>query len=347
MKVSKKRGKTQSGPTDANLSRFIKQYEKEIAQRKKGSGQCRVVELDDVPKGKLSFLPEGSIAIFVAEQKSPNLETLHATLRSGDYNAFRETLGGNLKRLSRLISAREPFHKGSVKNAPVLGEVSYSGKTLSRAFMVSEALPVSFAFLPYLGGKLDHKQFALTQYSKASQGMEALIILRKPDLTKVEQDILKQIPADQATLQIGDPGIYGHCIIAATLTVAAVAATVYVTYKVYEQMREERERDRQQDQQDRQAAQADNQAANQADNQANQADNQADQQANQADNQQDDQQDNQDESGQGDDQEDNGSSRFYHDLTDLAYEFGADRIDVAATATELLKLRTQYVKNFV
>jgi hypothetical protein len=299
-----------------------------------------VIELEDVPPGKLTFLPEGSISIFVAQRRSPSLEALHSTLRGSDYDAFREALGTNLKRLSRLIGERKPFHGGSFRNAPVLGDVSYKGRILSRAFMVSETLPVNFAFLPYLGGDLDHEGFELTQYAKRSGALEALIILRKPKLTRVEQDLLKQIPPEQSSLQIGDAGIYANCIIAATLTVLALAAGIYVTYIVYNQMRAERERQDRQNQQDRQAQQ-------QQDQQQQRQQEQQQQQQDQQQQQQEQEQQQQEQGGQDQqNQQADGGSAFYRGLSDLAYQFGSGEIDVTASVQELLQLRTTFVRRY-
>ena len=338
-----------------SLKQFTDDYEKEIGRRKKTVSHCRVIEIQDVPSGKLSFLPAGSISVFVARHGSPNLEVLHSSLRGQDYNAFGAAVGEHLDRLGQLIRHRKPLYDGSVHNAPVLGEVSYHGKKLSSAFMVHDSLPVNYAFLPYSGGQLNHEAFQLTQYAKGSEQLESLVVLRKPHLTKVEQDILKQIPESEVTLQVGDPGKYGYCIIAATLTIMAVAATVVATYYVYQQMKEQQQKQQQQDQQ---AAQQDQQAAVQQDQQAAaaQQDQQAQQQQDQAqqdqaqqDQAQQDQaqqdQGQQDQGGQ--DQNQSGDSRFYRDLSELAYEFGANEINATASAVQLLALRVQYVQEFI
>lgn len=315
------------------FERFIAEYEDEISKRRRHESPCRVVELDDVPPGELSFLPEGSIAIFVAARDSPNLELLYTALRSGEYDAFRAAVGANLRRVSGLLRRRGRFHGGNFRNPLVLGEVSYRGKSLSRAFMVSDALPVNFAFLPYLGGHLSHGDFQLTDYSKSDGRLEAVVVLRKPRLTKVEQDLRAQIPPESATIQIGDAGKYAYCIIAATLTVVAVAVTILVTRAVYDQMRQQQQ---QQQQQEQQQAQQDQQQAAQQDQQ----------QAQQDQGQQDQGQGQQDQGQQNQQGGDAGGSLFYRGLSELAYQFGSGELDANSSVAELVALRTQFVANY-
>jgi hypothetical protein len=346
---------------DRGMKQLQEEYDREIAVRKKSVANCRVIELERVPRGKLNFLPSGSISVFVGKKGSPNLETLHSSLAGGDYDAFGAALGAHVERLGKILEGKKPFNGGSLHNAAVLGEVSYHGKKLSSMFMVNDALPVNFAFLPYSGGNLNHGAFQLTQYAKGSDHLESLVVLRKPELTKVEQDILKQIPPEQVSLQIGDGGVYANALAAvaaagagALLVAGAFVGAYYVFQYVARQLQQQQAKQNQAAAQD-QAAQQEQAAQQQA--QQDQAQQQAqqdqqqqaqqDQQQAQQDQQQaqQDQQQAQQDQGQGQ-QDQGGGSQFYKELSELAYEFGAGELTAAASAEQLLALRTQYVQQF-
>jgi hypothetical protein len=227
---------------DQSLKQFGKDYAREIARREKTEAACHVIELADVPDFKLTFLPEGSISLFAAEAGSAPMATLRDSLGRRDYHSFREALGKQLANLPRAMKRKTKAFK-TLASVPVFGEISYGGRTLSKAFLVHPSLPICYAFVPYIGGTLNAHEFRLTQFAlPAATPLEALVVLRQPDLSRVERDILKKMPPTNLDMRFGDPQP-AFCIVAATLTVAAVAATIVVTKVVYDQLREQQAND--------------------------------------------------------------------------------------------------------
>src|SRR5436190_10563565 len=166
-------------PDGRTFDAFMAEYQRETERRRRHETNCSVVELEHVPTGHLTWLPEGSIAVLVAKHGSKDLHRLRSALAARDYNSFRDGFGRQLRMLEQLTYARKPFYR-SLQEVPVFGEVAYYGKTLSRAFMVHDSLPVNLAFVPYIGGALNHDHFRLTQFTggehhRGDGDLEALV----------------------------------------------------------------------------------------------------------------------------------------------------------------------------
>jgi hypothetical protein len=294
---------------------FAQRFYADLPNRVKTESACHVVETEDVPPNKLTFLPEGSISIFVAEVGSAALTALRVNLEAKKYDQFREALGKQLDRLPKLANSKTKVFQ-NIAAVPVFGEVSYAGKTLSTAFQVHRTLPVNFAFLPYLGGKLKHDSFKLTQYAKGHpKPLEALVVLRKPELTRVERDLLKKIPPSKVDMMIGDPGEYFLCIRQVTVAYLTLAATLYAAKIIHDRLVQQQ----QEETRDTGGPGGDN-----ADGPGG---------------------DNADGPG-GDDaggDRDGAGADFTRELADLAYGVGLGELAPGAAAKDLLAIRTKYV----
>lgn len=227
-----------------NVLPALEGFQDALNEKETRFGAPTIVRLSERSARELRTIPRGSLAIFVAGRGSGVLARVARALRSRDHRAIdalvRRHAAGIVKHAFR---GRTRFQ--AYRDVPAFGELRYATKSLSYGFFLDRDRDVAVEILPYNGGELRTPEFRFVEYVTpgASEGLECLVAIRPPVLTTLERQMLSKVPANLTEINVGQATI-GYAIIAATLAVLAVAATVYVTYRVYQDMARERERQR-------------------------------------------------------------------------------------------------------
>jgi len=111
--------------------------------------------------------------------------------------AFVKTIDGNID------NKKNNFNR--IKRNPVLVDVTYGPKIIARCLFTLPHQNYIFTFVPHNGGNLSPKNFKTYQYFKNGpvNHLDALILIQKPILTKLEKAILQKVPAEVSHSNLG------------------------------------------------------------------------------------------------------------------------------------------------
>lgn len=230
-----------------NLLTSLERFQDAVNEKSLRLGSSRVTRLPEKARVGPRSIPGGSIAVFVAAKGAGVLRTVSRALNAREHRTIDSLVRKHAANLVKhSFEGRSSFR--SYREVPVFGEIRYGSKALAHGFFLDRNRDLAFALLPYNGGKLRTEQFRFAEYYTpgSTERLECLVVIRPPILTPLEKEMLSRVPADLSEMNIGQSNL-GFAIIAATLGVLAVAATIYVTYKVYQEMQREREAQAQQE----------------------------------------------------------------------------------------------------
>jgi hypothetical protein len=169
---------------------------------------------------------EGSIMLFWARPGSEIVPRLERAYAEGD----RETLS-EVNEIIASQLADEPIPtlddaSDAVLTSPMHFDVRYGSKVLSRTLTLPDGAEVCLVVLPYNGGELNEKDFALDQYHRAGESVQypTLLVKVPPKLSEVELEAIRAVPADQIGINIGETSC---CPAVTALVLVAVALATH------------------------------------------------------------------------------------------------------------------------
>jgi hypothetical protein len=136
------------------------------------------------------------------------------------------------KRPARTTSQALPEGR-SLSHVPSFAELRYGSKTLATGLFVNPTVDISSVTLPYTGGRLRMQDFRLVEYYADDLGpIEGVVVVRPPQLSALEKDILGKLSAAQGEVNLGStvmfPAAIAEALATALIVEGAKAAAEWV-----------------------------------------------------------------------------------------------------------------------
>lgn len=186
---------------------------------------------DPVPPGTISLLigyDEAEILERFAEvYNTPSKDRCAALSKDIESIASRVTGPLTALRLDPQIDAIK-VATSALLDSDAMADFRYRGKVLIHSLSPVLGLPFIKMDLPYNGGPLEDEEFTLLQYLKSSESprLDAVVVIRSPNLTEVERQALAALPANAAELNIGNPTL---AILPTTTATILLVAVIFAT----------------------------------------------------------------------------------------------------------------------
>lgn len=204
-----------------------------------------IIEIRPARFARLRRIPGGSVIAITA--RSPRIiQEIAAAARDGNYRRIDYLIGrvglatfawGLKRRKSRL----------SPDQIQAVTDFYYHDRKIAGGQFLAAGLPAMLSVLPFTGGKLEHDKFRARVYTQESaRPPYTLVLISQPALSKLEQQILAQVPETESGLNLGGPSVEA-AIVAATAAVLLGGAVFYGLYLVYQKMVADRQKQRQQE----------------------------------------------------------------------------------------------------
>jgi hypothetical protein len=168
-----------------------------------------VYEGEDVP-----LLAEGSVTIFFARRGSAFLKQARSAFRAGKGKALEQLT----EQVWDDLGARRPFTVAQAAEAVaasgVSAELRYGGKQLANGLVLPEGIEWGAVPLAYNGGELDLEAFRLIEHHlpDSKERLEALVVVRPPQLTELERKAVSSVPADMLEMNLTTMLSPGFCV---------------------------------------------------------------------------------------------------------------------------------------
>jgi hypothetical protein len=222
---------------------FEQQIDIELDARLLRQRQIDVVEVSEKDtRGVLSLIPRGTITIFVArhghgliedirtaiKQAAPLPTSWERVIRAGSIGKEGDTSISEVRPVSSMPLERRESAGTRLLVEPVVGEVRYGSKQLVRNLYV----PSNGAIVttcPYNGGRIANDGFALVERCEegTSAGLDALVVIRAPELTAAERAAVRAVPDAMLEGNIG-VGIDANITALVTVVIATELESVAV-----------------------------------------------------------------------------------------------------------------------
>ena len=180
---------------------------------------------------------EGSVMMFWSRPGSDILRQLEEAYANGEHSA--------LLKVNEIISrqlADEPIPtldaaSDAVLASPMHFDLRYGSKILSRTLTLPEGAEVGVMVFPYNGGELNDADFVLDQYHRAGETVEypTLLVQVPPNLSAVELEAIRAVPADQFGINIGEASCC-PAVTALVLVTIALATHAGIWQEIGDQM---------------------------------------------------------------------------------------------------------------
>ena len=169
------------------------------------------------------LIREGSVTVFFAKKGSAFLKEVEGTFGTKDKNLQRLAV----RELSRSIWQDLGKRKGYtveeslkiISEEPVVAEARYGSKQLADNLVLPSGVDFGIVVLPYNGGILHDEDFQFVEYFEhdvhvpgSGLEFEAIIVKRRPNLSKLEEDVLSLVPDDLLEMNIANAVSPGYCV---------------------------------------------------------------------------------------------------------------------------------------
>ena len=117
----------------------------------------------------------------------------------------------------------------AIENEQIVSDIYYGDKLIAKDIPVSEQNP-ALIYLPYNGGKIENELLRIEQKTLTNDNSEnglisSSLILNKPTLSPIEENVLLQIPDDFDARNLGGAAIcYAATLVALAYTVIAATS---------------------------------------------------------------------------------------------------------------------------
>jgi hypothetical protein len=153
----------------------------------------------------------GTVMLFSEKKGRGVLARLKEAYLTGDRDALR-VLGAEITyevEQRQVVSVKAAAQM--LIDSPLSYDLRYGGKTLVGEIAMINDISLGSITLPWSGGELDASQFKIVNYRKSEtlpeeeeEGVEHLIVKRRPALNDLERQMLGAIPLEQSELHIGE-----------------------------------------------------------------------------------------------------------------------------------------------
>ena len=184
-----------------------KRLDTELDERIVHRFAATVVEPAGLTELGVPLFKEGSIVLFVAlAEKAKVVKGYLKSIAASDVNAI-DTIDTLMRAAqSAGLQARK---RPPVFEAPHLVDIFYGTETLARGVAPSMVGGVAVVVAAWNGGELDHAKFTVADYVRDAKAKPVSVhaVLTRPALTKLEQAVLKAVPADVDDLCVQGPAL--------------------------------------------------------------------------------------------------------------------------------------------
>jgi hypothetical protein len=187
----------------------ISEYFYEIGSRDVDVITPEVIEFETTLKTQIKNFPRSGIWIIISQPLSKIISELREAISKKDYDRFDFLVNPGSKAFVKAIENKiENKTKlfNSIRDIPVIAEVTYGPKLLARCLYILPELDYMFTLVPYYGGNLSTKDFRISQYFKKGyvEHLDVVIVIKRPILTDLEKIIFQKIPEEisQADLKV-------------------------------------------------------------------------------------------------------------------------------------------------
>ncbi|MGW2597946.1 hypothetical protein [Streptomyces klenkii] len=138
--------------------------------------------------------PAGSLVIYTGDASSPTWRGLREAILRADWQAVRDTPGP--KRPAKMVAASHFF------------DVRCAGHTLVRDLVLPAGTPFRTLTLPYTGGPVGDADFDVVEHidrGASEVRTEHLLLLRAPELSRVERELLESVGPELRHIHLGPP----------------------------------------------------------------------------------------------------------------------------------------------
>ena len=174
-----------------------------------------------IPKGS------GTLVLSIAESHACN--DLNAILQSEDAISLEKCISDIKKNINSKPSMTIEDAKEALNSENIIADIYYGDKILAKDIPVNPDNP-SLIYLPYNGGKIQNELLKVVQKTKnnddpVSELIMANLILNKPNLSPVEENVLFQIPDDFDAENLGGAALcYAITLVALAYTIIAATS---------------------------------------------------------------------------------------------------------------------------
>ncbi|MGX9791811.1 hypothetical protein [Mycobacterium sp. MMS18-G62] len=184
-----------------------KQLDLELDKRVVHRFAPTIVEPKGLAELEAPLFKEGSIVLFIAvPDRSKVVAKFLKSVAAADLGAIDEfDAMMRAAQSAGLHMARDT----SVFETPHLVDVSYGTEKLARGVAPSMVGGVAVAIAIWNGGELDHAKFSVADYVTDAKAKPVSVhaVLTRPRLSKLEQAVLKAVPADIDDLRVEGPSL--------------------------------------------------------------------------------------------------------------------------------------------
>jgi hypothetical protein len=173
--------------------------------------------------------PPGSVNIFWGPHGSKLIDALESAHLQKDVRALEllssQAVNAWRRRKLKSISSAAKL----AKDAPVLFDIRYRGKTLAESLW-SPGEGCGTLTLPYTGGQVNLKEFSVVNYvlnPARAKLPEVLIVIAPPQLSSLEKEALRAVPEIYSESHIGERVV--ACTVLATVVVFVALVTIVTT----------------------------------------------------------------------------------------------------------------------
>jgi membrane-associated protease RseP (regulator of RpoE activity) len=209
------------------------EYRRVIEERTPAFANVKVVTLkapDDY-----EGIPAGCVIGSFAQEGNAILERIAEAAAKGDVKAIDKV---HDKIVTDFIKAHDAASESKetpgLADAPVLAELRYRSKTISQAVFLDKPGAVETRTYPYNGGGLFTADFKVVNFAgnDRAKPLAAVLVRRAPKLTKLESEMLKQVPRSQTEVNIGfELELFGRITKTITKTIKYVVDGAKKTWK--------------------------------------------------------------------------------------------------------------------
>jgi hypothetical protein len=161
-----------------------------------------------VVDAKIPLLNQGTIVTIVSTRSQEYLDGLAAAVKAGnaaEARVFGDAVTGLTRR--EYLTKRKRL---DVTTAPFIVDVMYGSAWLAQHMVLADDTSIALSSATWSGGKLDEDKFALVLHTlrkAAKSGLHVLTLLVPPSLSKVEQALVRAVPAGLGEIHVKGPSV--------------------------------------------------------------------------------------------------------------------------------------------
>lgn len=206
-----------------------------------------VIEIRPSAATKLRRIPAGTV-VAITTQSPLLLREIARAARARNYTRI-DGLIGHLADATFAWGLKQRKHRLHESEVYSVADFYYRDHRIAGDQFLAADLPAMMTVMPFSGGKLEPHAFRAHIYNRHAARMpQTVVLIHQPVLSKLEQQILAQVPETENGLSLGG-AINEAAIVAATAAVLLGGAVFYGLYLIYQKMVADRKAQQQQDQQ--------------------------------------------------------------------------------------------------